>query len=66
MAIDFKTFLSVIPHIVDAKFPVLIRGRHGIGKSTIVYQLAEDLGLPVVEPNSFPTFAIFSKTSSSG
>lgn len=49
MAIDYKTFLSVITPILDAKFPVLIRGRHGIGKSTIVYQKAEELGLPVVE-----------------
>jgi len=49
MAIDFKTFLSVVPHIVNAKFPVLIRGRHGIGKSTIVYQLADELGFEVIE-----------------
>ena len=49
MAIDYKTFLSVITPILDAKFPVLVRGRHGIGKSTIVYQKAEELGLPVVE-----------------
>lgn len=49
MSIDFKTFLSIIPHIVKAKYPVLTRGRHGIGKSTVVYQLAEDLGLEVVE-----------------
>jgi hypothetical protein len=49
MAIDFKTFLTVIPHILDAKFPVLTRGRHGIGKSTVVYQIAKERGLPVVE-----------------
>jgi len=49
MSIDFKTFLSIVPHIVKAKYPVLTRGRHGIGKSTVVYQLAEQLGLPVVE-----------------
>ena len=49
MAIDFKTFQSVIPHIIAARFPVLIRGRHGIGKSTVVYQIAKDLGLPIVE-----------------
>ena len=66
MAIDFKTFSSIINPILNAKFPVLVRGRHGIGKSTIVYQKAEELGLPVVEPNSFPAFAIFSKTFSSG
>lgn len=47
--IDYKTFLNVINPIINARFPVLIRGRHGIGKSTIVYQLAERLGLQVVE-----------------
>ena len=49
MAIDFKTFSNVINPILNAKFPVLVRGRHGIGKSTVVYQLAKRLGLPVVE-----------------
>ena len=49
MSIDFKTFLSIVPHIINAKYPVLTRGRHGIGKSTVVYQLAEQLGLEVVE-----------------
>jgi len=49
MSVDFKTFLSIVPHIVDARYPVLLRGRHGIGKSTVVYQLAKERGLPVVE-----------------
>ena len=49
MAISFAVFNSVLPSIIDAKFPILIRGRHGIGKSTIVYQIAEQRGLPVVE-----------------
>jgi hypothetical protein len=49
MSIDFKTFLSIIPHVVDARYPILTRGRHGIGKSTLVYQLAKQLELPVVE-----------------
>ena len=49
MAIDFRTFNTVISHILSAKYPVLIRGRHGIGKSELVYQTAKDLGLPVVE-----------------
>ena len=47
--IDYKTFLAVINPIINARFPVLIRGRHGIGKSTLVYQLADKLGMPVVE-----------------
>jgi MoxR-like ATPase len=40
-----KHLNSVLPFILDAKFPVLIRGRHGIGKSAIVYQIAEARGI---------------------
>ena len=47
--IDYATFNKVIQPIINARFPVLIRGRHGIGKSTVVYQLAKRLNLPVVE-----------------
>ena len=49
MAIDFATFNSVVAHVIDAGFPVLIRGRHGIGKSEVVYQFASERALPVVE-----------------
>ncbi len=49
MAVDFKTFRTIVPHVTAARFPVLLRGRHGIGKSEVVYQLATDLDLPVVE-----------------
>jgi hypothetical protein len=49
MAVDFKTFVEVVPHVIDARFPVLMRGRHGIGKSQVVYQIAERLCKPVVE-----------------
>jgi hypothetical protein len=49
MAIDFATFNSVVPHVVGAGLPVLLRGRHGIGKSEVVYQVAGALNLPVVE-----------------
>ena len=49
MAISYKVLNSVLPSIIAAKFPILIRGRHGIGKSTIVYQIAQNMGLPVVE-----------------
>ena len=47
--IDYATFNKVIQPIINARFPVLIRGRHGIGKSTLVYQKAKELGMPVVE-----------------
>jgi len=49
MAVDFKTFRSVAPHVVAVRKPVLLRGRHGVGKSEVVYQIASDINLPVVE-----------------
>jgi len=49
MSVDFATFTSVVPHILNAKLPVLIRGRHGVGKSEVVYQTAKVRDLPVVE-----------------
>jgi len=49
MAIDFATFLQTAPFILDTKLPVLVRGRHGVGKSEVVYQIAADRNLPVVE-----------------
>jgi MoxR-like ATPase len=49
MAVDFKTFIELAPTVSEARFPVLMRGRHGIGKSQVVYQIAEVVKLPVVE-----------------
>ena len=49
MAIDFKTFVSVAPHVLAVKKPLMLRGRHGVGKSELVYQVAKLMGLPVVE-----------------
>jgi hypothetical protein len=49
MAVDFKTFVAIAPHVTAVRKPVLLRGRHGVGKSCVVYQAAETLGLPVVE-----------------
>jgi hypothetical protein len=49
MSVDFKTFVSLAPAVSAAKLPVLLRGRHGIGKSQVVYQLAASAGMPVVE-----------------
>ena len=48
-AIDFATFNTIVPLVIDAALPVMIRGRHGVGKSELVYQTAKELGLPVVE-----------------
>ena len=49
MAVDFKTFCAVAPLVAAVKKPILLRGRHGIGKSCVVYQTAANMGLPVVE-----------------
>ena len=49
MAVDFKTFNAVAPLVAAVKKPILLRGRHGVGKSCVVYQTAETLGLPIVE-----------------
>jgi hypothetical protein len=49
MAVDFKTFRNVAPHVIAVHKPVLLRGRHGVGKSEVVYQIASDINLPVVE-----------------
>ena len=49
MAVDFATFIKVVDHVTAVRKPVLLRGRHGIGKSTVVYQYAKRKGLPVVE-----------------
>lgn len=49
MAVDFKTFNKIAPLVAAVKKPVLLRGRHGVGKSCVVYQTAEELGLPIVE-----------------
>lgn len=49
MAIDFATFLAIVPFVTAVRKPVLIRGRHGIGKSEVVYDFARKAKLPVIE-----------------
>jgi len=49
MAIKFSAFTKAVPFVLSVKKPVLIRGRHGVGKSELVYQISKTLGLPVVE-----------------
>jgi len=49
MQLDFATFFRVSKAIMDNKLPLLLRGRHGIGKSQVVYQIAAERNLPVVE-----------------
>ena len=49
MPISFQSLQNILPILVTSKLPVLIRGRHGIGKSQIVFQLGDKLGLPVID-----------------
>ena len=49
MSVDFKTFCTMAPMVANVRKPILLRGRHGIGKSEVVYQTAAALDLPVVE-----------------
>jgi hypothetical protein len=49
MGISFKLFNELVPFVTDARKPVLLRSRHGVGKSMVVYQYAKSIGLPVVE-----------------
>ncbi len=49
MAIDFASFVTIAPLVVSTRLPILLRGRHGVGKSQVVYQLAQTLGKPVIE-----------------
>jgi len=49
MAVDFATFSNIVHHVTNVRKPVLLRGRHGIGKSTVVYQYAAQRSMEVVE-----------------
>lgn len=41
--ISFAQFNKIAPYIIRSRKPIMGHGRHGIGKSEIVYQLAVDL-----------------------
>ena len=49
MSVSFSELNRCLPYVLTSKYPVLLRGRHGIGKSQVVYQYAEKMDLPVVE-----------------
>ena len=46
---DFVSVLPLVNNILDVKLPVMIRGRHGVGKSEIAYVIGKERDLPVVE-----------------
>jgi hypothetical protein len=35
--VDFKTLFSIVGPVIENAYPVIIRGRHGVGKSEVVY-----------------------------
>lgn len=47
--ISFGTLRQVAPYVIRRRKPAMLRGRHGVGKSEVVYQIASDLGLTVIE-----------------
>lgn len=49
MAVDIATFLEQAPIVLGARFPVMIRSYHGVGKSELVYQIADLMSLECVE-----------------
>ena len=49
MAITFKAFAQCVGYVCKIGKPVLLRSRHGVGKSSVVYAYADHIGRPVVE-----------------
>jgi hypothetical protein len=49
MSVTFKQFQQCLPLITAINKPVLLRSRHGVGKSEMVYQYAETIGKSVIE-----------------
>ena len=47
--ISFGTFNAIVDAVADARLPVLIRGRHGIGKSQLIYQFSDRRKMEVIE-----------------
>lgn len=45
----FAEFVKVAKLVAKGRHPLMMRGRHGIGKSQVAYQLGEMLSLAVVE-----------------
>jgi hypothetical protein len=48
MSVTFRAFQQCLPLITAINKPVLLRSRHGVGKSEMVYQYAETIGKRVV------------------
>ena len=38
-----------VKDVANERFPIMLRSRHGVGKSTVVYDFAREVNLPVIE-----------------
>jgi len=47
--VDFSLLFEMAPTILRNGLPIMLRGRHGIGKTAVIYEIGKELGLPVVE-----------------
>ena len=43
IGISFKQFNRIAPHVLRSRKPIMGHGKHGIGKSELVYQLSDKL-----------------------
>jgi len=53
MYFSLKRFRLILPYLLKTRKSILIRGKHGIGKSEIVKQIAEEYGYSLLE--KFPS-----------
>ncbi len=50
MNIDFATLKKVVPHVIRARLPIMIRAKHGVGKSELVKSFNKDIA-KILYPN---------------
>jgi len=50
MFVDFATLKKIVPHVIRAKLPILIRAKHGVGKSELVKEFDKDIA-EILYPN---------------
>jgi len=49
MAVSMREAIEISILIAKARYPILLRGSHGIGKSMLAYQLGKVFGLEIIE-----------------
>lgn len=50
MFVDFATLKKILPHVVRARLPILIRAKHGVGKSEFVKDFDDEIA-SILYPN---------------